>query len=366
MRIAIFHDFFGAIGGGERTALTLARAWNAPVYTTEVNRASIQRLGFNDVRLISLGRVAPTAPLKQILASYRFALAHADADVYVLSGNWASYAARGHHPNVMYCYTPVRAFYDTRESILRRQPGAVPRGLVRAWTALHRAADRLAWTHVDEVVAISENTRRRIRLYMGRESRVVYPPTEVSRYRFEALDDFWLSVNRLYPEKRLDLQFEVFRRLPRERLVVVGGYAEGDHARDYAARLRPPPNVELLGEVDESELLRLYARCRGLVCTAMDEDFGLTPVEAMAAGKVVLAVDEGGFRESVLPGETGFLLHPDAAAFAETIASLSTDDLAGRAEACRRRAEMFDVSRFLDGMRDVLQGAIEGRPPPAV
>ena len=358
MRVAIFHDFFGAIGGGERTALTLARAWNAPVYTTEVNRASIQRLGFDDVQLISLGGVAPRAPLKQIHASYRFAVSHADADAYVLSGNWATYAARRHHPNVMYCYTPVRAFYDTRASILRRQSGPVQRGLVRSWVALHRAADRLAWTHVDEIVAISENTRRRIRLYMGRESRVVYPPTDVSRFRFEALDDFWLSVNRLYPEKRLELQFEAFRRLPRERLVVVGGYAEGDHARDYAARLRPPPNVEILGEVDDSELLRLYARCRGLICTALDEDFGLTPVEAMASGKVVLAVDEGGFRETMVPGETGWLLPADPEAFAGKIRALRGEDLAARADACRQHALRFDVRLFLDRMRTVLEEAV--------
>src|SRR3990172_8159910 len=358
MRVAIFHDFFGAIGGGERTALTLARAWNAPVYTTEVNRASIQRLGFGDVQLISLGRVAPRAPLKQIHASFRFAVAHADADAYVLSGNWATYAARRHHPNVMYCYTPVRAFYDTRESFLRRQPSAVHRGLVRAWVALHRAADRVAWTHVDEIVAISENTRRRVRRYMGRDARVVYPPTEVSRFHFEALDDFWLSVNRLYPEKRLEIQFEAFRRLPRERLVVAGGYAEGDHARAYAERLRPPPNVEILGEVDDSDLRRLYARCRGLICTALDEDFGLTPVEAMASGKVVLAVDEGGFRESMVPGETGGLLPADPGAFAGKIRALRDEDLASRADACRQHALRFDVHFFIDRMRTVLEEAV--------
>jgi len=358
MRVAILHDFFGAIGGGERTVLTLARAWHAPVYTTEVNRASIERLGFGDVRLTSLGPVAPRAPLKQIAASFRFAVSNVDADAYLLSGNWATYAARRHHPNVMYCYTPVRAFYDTRDSILRRQPSAVHRGLVRGWVAVHRAADRIAWTHVDEVVAISENTRRRIRLYMGRDARVVYPPTEVSRHRFEALEDFWLSVNRLYPEKRVEMQFEVFRRLPRERLVVVGGYAEGDHARDYVARLRPPPNVELLGEVDDAELLRLYARCRGVICTALDEDFGLTPVEAMASGKVALAVDEGGFRESIVPGETGWLLPADPEAFAERIRDLRDEDLASRSEVCRQRAQKFDVHFFIDRMRTVLEEAV--------
>ena len=100
MRVAIFHDYFGAIGGGERTALTLARAWNATVYTTEIHRPSIERLGFGDVKVESLGDLVPRAPLRQIHASLRFAAARVDADAFVLSGNWAVYAARRHHPNV--------------------------------------------------------------------------------------------------------------------------------------------------------------------------------------------------------------------------------------------------------------------------
>jgi len=194
---------------------------------------------------------------------------------------------------------------------------------------------------------------------LGRESRVVYPPTDVSRFSFEAHEDFWLSVNRLYPAKRLEIQFEAFRRLPGERLVVVGGYSPyiRDKAWEYVERLRPPPNVELQGEVSESELIRLYARCRGLLCTAKDEDFGMTPVEAMSSGKVVLAVDDGGYRESVVPGETGFLLPPDPAAFASTISSLTTADLESRVEACRRRAMKFDIAHFLRGMEEAVRDA---------
>ena len=362
MRVAIFHDFFGAIGGGERVVLTLARALDATVYTTDVHRPSLERLGAGDVRIVSLGALVPRPPLKQIHASLRFATAIADADVFLLSGNWAIYAARRNHPNVLYCHTPVRAFYDLRESFLpadRRSP--VHRILARAWVSLHGAADRVAWTQVDRVVTNSENTRRRIREYLDRDARVLYPPTDVSRFRFEALDDFWLSVNRLYPEKRLEIQLEAFRRLPRERLVVVGGYARGDHAAEYVAGLRPPPNVELRGEVDDAELVRLYARCRGLICTARDEDFGMTPVEAMASGKVVLAVDEGGFRESVVPGETGWLLSPDPEAFATKVRALGGEDLAARVDACRRRAGEFDVPRFVEAMRGLLEEAATAR-----
>jgi len=362
MRVAIFHDYFGAIGGGERTALTLARAFDATVYTTDISRPSIDRIGYRDIRLVSLGSLIQRVPLKQMHAFAKFmaAAGAADADVYILSGNWAAAAARRHHPNVMYCYTPPRGFYDLREEILRRQKNAAARALFRSWSTLHGAADQLAWTNVDAVVAISENVRRRIRRYYRREARVIYPPTDVSRYRSEGIGDFWLSVNRLYPEKRLELQFEVFRRLPNERLVVVGGYSMGDHADRYVGRLRPPPNVELRGEVPEDELVRLYGQCRGLICTAMDEDFGLTPVEAMASGKIVLATDEGGFRETIAPGETGWLLPPEPEAFATKIRELGEDDLAAHADACRERARRFDVRPFLDQMRIVLEEAIAG------
>jgi len=359
MRVAIFHDFFPFIGGGERLVLTLARAWNATVYTTEAQPASIERLGFRDVRLVSLGRLIPQPPLKQMHASLRFATARVDADAYVVSGHWAIWAARHNHPNVLYCYTPARPFYDMRKSLPERQRSPVHRLIARAWVNLHGAADRVAWTQVDRVVAVSERIRQRVRAQVGRESRVVYPPTDVSRFRFDALGDYWLSVNRLYPDKRVEIQLDAFRRLPKERLVVVGGYSPypRDKAWEYVEALRPPPNVEFRGEVSESELVELYARCRGLLCTARDEDFGMTPVEAMASGKIVLAVDDGGYRESVVPGETGYLLPPDPAAFASTISSLTTADLEGKVDACRSRAQRFDISQFLQGMEMALRDA---------
>jgi len=358
MRVAIFHDYFGAIGGGERVVLTLARAFDATVYTTDIHRQSVNRLGFDDVRLVTLGDLVPQAPLKQVQASLKFLRARVDADAYVLSGNWATYAARRHHPNVLYCHTPVRVFYDLREAFLRRQRNVALRAAARSWIALQAALDRMAWSQVDRVVANSANTRRRIRDYLGRDAPVVHPPTDLSRFRFETVGDFWLSVNRLYPEKRLEIQFETFRRLPRERLVVVGGYARGDHADGYAEGLRPPPNVELRGEVDDAELARLYARCRGLICTAMDEDFGMTPVEAMASGKAVFAVDEGGFRETVLAGETGWLLPADPASFADAMTAHTTEELGAMTDACRRRAQEFDLGRFLDSMGAVLRESV--------
>ena len=94
----------------------------------------------------------------------------------------------------------------------------------------------------------------------------------------------------------------------KKHLVIVGGYARGSCCR-YANKIvkNIPPNVTFLGEADENKLFELYARCKGLICTAIDEDFGLTPVEAFASGKPVIAVNEGGYRETVTP-QTGILV----------------------------------------------------------
>jgi len=142
--------------------------------------------------------------------------------------------------------------------------------------------------------------------------------------------------------------------MPDERLVIVGGYAAGDHAGRYAARLMEdlPENVEIRGEVSEEELIDLYAQCRGHVCTALDEDFGLTPIEAMAAGKPVVAVNEGGFCETVT-AETGMLVDAEPGKVASAVRAVSADPERYR-EGCLARAARFDVLRFSTSIREYI------------
>jgi glycosyltransferase involved in cell wall biosynthesis len=363
MRLAVFHDFLDTIGGGEKVALTLAQRFDADLWTTNVRRDVLARLGAEDVRVRDLGPLVATPPLKQIHASWRFRRARAPGyDVYVFSGNWTHYAGARHGPGVLYCHTPVRAFYDQRRAMLASLP-PWQRPVFRTWTRLHARLDRRSVGRLRRLLANSENVRRRIRRFYGREAIVVHPPVATRRFRFRELGDFWLSANRLYPEKRIHLQFDIFRRLPEERLLVAGGWARGDHSARYVAGLRPPPNVRLLGEVSEDALADLYSRCRGLLATAVDEDFGLTPVEAMAAGKVVLATDEGGYRETVRDGETGWLLPAEAGAFVAKIRALDDATLRAMRPACEGRARAFDEDRFVARMGRILEVvASDGRP----
>ena len=354
MRLAVLYDYLETIGGGERVALTLSKHFDADLVTTAYDETLPARAGYPGVRVTSLGSIRGRTPVKQIRASLRFSRATLSGyDAYVLVGNWAHFAARRHHPNLYYCLTPTRFFYDQREATLARLP-ASRRPVARAWVAVHSAFDRRAVSHCNRIVAISENVRGRIQRYYARPSDVIYPPVATHRFHFEDVGDAWLSVNRLYPEKRIGVQFDIFRRLPQERLLVVGGYTMGDRTEAYIGSLVKPANVTLLGDVPEDELVRLYARCKGFLTTAVDEDFGITPVEAMAAGKCVLATDDGGYRETVIEGKTGFLLPPEADAFAAKIRELDEGTLRGMRNDSVARASQFDESVFLRKMESVL------------
>jgi glycosyltransferase involved in cell wall biosynthesis len=351
LTVAIFLDYIGAIGGGERVALMLAQALQGDVITTDVDRDSIRRLGYTGVKVLSLGSTIKVPPLKQISASLMFSTCDfsKDYDFFIFSGNWSHYAAKRHHPNLWYCYTPVRAFYDLRSETLSRQHRWASRQAAALWIGCHRWFDRRSVKNLDRVAAISTNVQKRIMEFHGRSSELVYPPVDTGRFRFVEYGDFWLSVNRIYPEKRIDLQFDVFRELPDERLVIVGGYAKGDYASAYYKRLvgNVPDNVEIRGAVSEDELIDLYARCKGLICTACDEDFGLTPLEAMASGKPVVAVNEGGFRETVVNGRTGLLVKADRDELVRAVKEIAKNPEIYKDD-CIKRAGEFETSIFLE------------------
>jgi glycosyltransferase involved in cell wall biosynthesis len=214
--------------------------------------------------------------------------------------------------------------------------------------------DRRSIQDIDRIIAISQITRERIEHFLHYQSDVIYPPVDTSQFRFKESGDFWLSVNRLYPEKRIELQIESFRQMPDQNLVIAGGFSRGDHAEKYTRRILRdlPDNVSILGEVEEKELIELYACCRGLVCTALNEDFGLTPLEAMASGKPVVAVNEGGFCETVT-SNTGRLVYPNPPAIIKAVQEVSNVADSFR-KACQERAQLFDVTIFAEKMKSVV------------
>ena len=181
MRIAIFHDYFGAIGGGEKVVIEMAKILDADIITTDTD--AIKKIDA-EVRAISLGTTIKFPPLKQISTALRFFFCDfsKEYDLFIFTGNWSHTAAHRHHPNIWYCYTPVRAFYDLYPAFLSRQ-GAVTRMFFCSWVFLHRIWDQRSITHVDRIIAISRNVQDRISRYHHRDSDLIYPPVDTAQYR---------------------------------------------------------------------------------------------------------------------------------------------------------------------------------------
>ncbi|PKL57832.1 MAG: glycosyltransferase family 4 protein, partial [Methanomicrobiales archaeon HGW-Methanomicrobiales-5] len=322
---------------------------DADIITTDTDAVNKIDAG---VRVISLGKTIKYPGLKQISAAFKFYFCNfsKDYDLFIFSGNWAHYAAHQHHPNMWYCHTPVRAFYDNYTAFLRSLP-FFKRIFFRGYTRIFRILDRRSISHIDHIVANSQNVQLRIKQFYNRDAEIIYPPIDSSKFYFSGYGNFWLSVNRLYPEKQIEFQLESFRTMPEQKLVIAGGFAQGDHSTSYTKKIQVavPHNVTFLGEITNAELHDLFAQCRGLICTAKDEDFGLTPLEAMAAGKPVVAVDSGGFRETIT-SRTGMLVNPDVPSIVTAIRHIS-ENPSQYQDACIARAREFDISVFAEQLR---------------
>ena len=343
------------IGGGEKLVLTLAKELNADVITTDINKDSIRKMEFDQKNIISLGETIKLPILKQISASIKFVLCDFSDkyDFFIFSGNWAHFASKRHKPNLYYCHTPVRAFYDQYANMLARLKFP-KKQIAQLWVGIHKIFHQHYIQFVDKIAVNSKYTQNRVKEYYKKDSVVIYPPINTSRFRCRSYGDFWLSVNRLYPEKRIELQIEAFRSLPKEKLIIVGGYSKGDHASADVDEIQynKPDNVDLLFEITEKELIDLYAKCKGFITTSMNEDFGMAPVEAMASGKTVICVGEGGYLESVIDGVTGVYVKPDVADIIRAINSISNNPEKYK-DACERQAKKFDKSIFIKSMKNM-------------
>jgi glycosyltransferase involved in cell wall biosynthesis len=147
---------------------------------------------------------------------------------------------------------------------------------------------------------------------------------------------------------------EAFRQMPEKTLLIAGHiYPKFEHVVDTA-----PPNVKFLGTCEEPRLIDLYSRCEGFITTAIDEDFGITPVEAMASGKPVVATKEGGYLETVADGYSGILTSPDVKSLCNAVRQVSANPVAFTDE-CLKRARLFDYSAFKATASEYLDSCIK-------
>lgn len=355
MRIAIFHNFMDNIGGAEIVSLILARELGADIYSTNFDYDKIKKMGFEGIKINSIGRVPLNAPLRQQIASFRFRNLNLGKkyDFYIIAGDWAISAAVNHKPNLWYVHSPIREIWDLYEHTRSALVPWYGRWTFDAWVKFNRHLCKKYFEHVGKIACNSKNTQSRVLKYLGRDSEVIYPPIETGRFYRKESGDYWLSVNRLLAHKRVEIQVKAFSKMPDKKLIIVGSYEPARHFKKYVSYIRSmvPANVEIKSWVSVDELRELYAGCRGFIATDTNEDFGMTVVEAMASGKPVVAGCDGGYKETVVDKVTGVLIKDiNADKLADAINSI--DGMCDEySESCIARAKKFDVSKFISRIK---------------
>lgn len=362
--IALFHDYFAIRGGGERLVLELAREVEGCTLvhgyrTSESYNGETFPEKSISLDLSPLFRRSGLRVMALAAAFTRRRGWAASVPVRIFSGVAAPFAApeKGQGGvNIFYCHTPPRFLFDQRDHFLAGQ-GAVRRLAAGVAMRGFEKGYRAAVARMDVVVANSENTRARISRYLGRDSVVVPPPVDTDKFAWGGQEDYYLSTARLTPLKQVDRIVDAFLAMPDKKLVVVSG---GEELENLKRRTAGASNITFKGWVGDAELRALVGRAIATIYLPKDEDFGMSPVESMAAGKPVIGVAEGGLLETILPDETGVLLPSDFSSdqLKQSVAAMTPASAAKMRASCEARAQAFTREKFAAGMRAVISEAL--------
>lgn len=354
--VALVHDYLNQRGGAERAVLELAAMFPAaPLYTSLYRRAStFPGFGELDVRASFLDRIPVDRRFRMLFALYPAAfrsLGAIDAELVISSSSgWAHAvrtAPRAFH--AVYCYTPARWLYGDYMA------GAPARRAVAPFLGALRRIDVHAARRADLYIAISEIVRERIRRRYGRDAPVVYPPVDVDRFTPSPRGERLLVVSRLLAYKRVDVVVDAATRAGLGLDVVGVGPALAE------LRRRAGPTVRFLGRLPDAQITELFQRCLAF-CLPGAEDFGITPVEANAAGKPVVAFAGGGALETIEEGVSGvFFAEHSVEALLDALGRC--DAISTSPERIAQQARRFSRAAFRERLTSVLADAIAARRP---
>jgi glycosyltransferase involved in cell wall biosynthesis len=350
--VALTHDYLNQRGGAERVVLELAAMWpQAPIYTSLYRAGStFPEFRDYDVRTTVLDHAPVDGRFRCLFALFPAAfraLGTLPQDVVISSSSgWAhGVITRTDAFHAVYCHTPARWLYaDEHLGASKARIVATPLlGAMRRW-------DRRAAGRADLYIANSEQVRERIRLQYGVDAPVIYPPVDVDRFRPRPRGERLLVVSRLLPYKRVDAIVDAATSAGIGLDVVGLGPALADLERRSGA------TVTFHGRLPDEDVTALMESCRTFVLPGK-EDFGMTPVEANAAGKPVVALGQGGALESLVDGVTGtFFASHDADDVLDAIRRC--DAISTSPEEIARLARRFSPEVFRQRLTDELRARV--------
>lgn len=355
--VALVHDWFTVYSGSERVFEQMVSLFPGAEIFAPIDFLPESERGFLNGKtpIISFAQHWPMMRkhYRKFLPLLMFAVEQLDVSNHNLILSSSAAIGKGiltgpEQLHISYVHSPMRYAWDLQHQYLKESGLEKGLGGFMARWLLHRARfwDLRTANGVDHFIANSEFIARRIWKVYRREATVIYPPVDTSK--FEPLgkkDDFFLTVSRLVPYKRIPIVVEAFARMPHRRLVVIGDGPDMQKVKALAS-----PNVEILGYQSPEQLVSYMQRARAFVFAAQ-EDFGISPVEAQACGTPVIAYGRGGALETIRgqgsPNPTGLFFHcqtPEA--IIESVLEFERREGEFTVKACRESAERFSIESF--------------------
>ena len=358
MKLAIVHDWLNQRGGAEDVLEVLVDLYpNSPIYTSMYDKGEMPEAYRTwDIQTLWTDKLPFIYSHHQLyLALYPLVWGTTKLEEFdVIVSNKSGFCHVIQHPeesiHICYCLTPTRYVWQIESYLEREGFGSALNLVVRPLIRLLRSIDYRGAQRVNHFIAISTAVQKRIKRYYHRESDIIFPPVDTSRFEPAAThDDYFLCVSRLIPYKRIDLAIQAATRIGAP-LKIAGAGRALNRLKELAG-----PTVEFLGYVPDHELNDLMARAKAFIFPGL-EDFGIAPVQAQAAGRPVIAFGQGGALDTVIPGKTGELFYQQTV---ESLAQAMLDFDASRYRVAdlRANAERFDQSVFEREMMRYLEQA---------
>lgn len=370
MKVAIIHDWMTLKGGGESCVEELMRLYPQADLYCVVDFLDEQYRGFLRGRRVTTSFVQRLPGARKRYRSYLplmpIAVEQFDLTGYDLVISSSSAVAKGvitgpDQVHIAYVHSPIRYAWDLQHQYLEEagMTRGIKSAIARAILHYMRIWDTRTAHGVDHMVANSAFVARRIRKAYGRDATIIHPPVDVQRFTIgDVREDFYVTMSRLVPYKRIPLIVEAFRHMPDRRLIVIG-----DGPEMPAVRTAAGSNVTILGGQPNEVVVSHLQRAKAFIFAA-EEDFGIAPVEAQACGTPVIAYGKGGVLETVrgsdADGQTGVFFDAQTPeAIVAAVEHLDRRLPAINAQACRVNAERFSTQRFHRDIATFADAALE-------
>jgi glycosyltransferase involved in cell wall biosynthesis len=369
MKIALVHDYIKEYGGAERVLMALHEMWpEAPIYTAFCDKGSTAGKEFKDAKVVE-SVFAPIIKHWNLYSPLRFltpliwkSFDLSAYDLVITSSSW--YITRGFRVGkntkvICYCHTPPRYLYGYQTSIewQRYWPVRVYALIVNHFL---RMFDFSSAQQVNFFIANSKNVHARIKKFYRKDSEVIYPPVDVEKIIKTTKNlmpkNYYLITSRIVGAKGVELAMKLAKEA-KIHIKIVGEKAGLKWLSGSLDELRSSW-VELVGRVGDEDLYHYYGECKAFLALAKEEDFGITPVEAMAAGRPVIAYHGGGYLETVVDGKTGvFFDELTTGSLIKAIRRLNRLKI-GPGD-CQKQAKKFSKERFISEIRNFVNSKIK-------